>query len=113
LVLTALKRGEHLRQRDIAAAVGIEDATLTHHLNRMEADGLVTRKRVAGNRRTQLVSLTSVGEGLFTSLRRAAVAFDQQLRADLSEDELAALRALVARLRTNVTTARHGSEGPA
>jgi MarR family transcriptional regulator for hemolysin len=105
LVLTALKRGDHLRQRDIAAAVGIEDATLTHHLNRMEAEGLVARERVAGNRRTQLVSLTSAGEALFTSLRRAAVAFDRQLCADLSGDDLAALRALLARLRANVTVA--------
>ena len=37
LVVTALKGGDHTMQRDVAAAVGIEDATLTHHLNRMEA----------------------------------------------------------------------------
>ena len=45
LIVTALKRGEHSTQRDIASSIGIEDATLTHHLHRMERAGLVSRHR--------------------------------------------------------------------
>ncbi len=45
LVLTALKQGDHAMQRDVADAIGIEGATLTHHLNRMEDDGYVRRER--------------------------------------------------------------------
>src|SRR5580704_18594144 len=62
LIMTALKRGDHTMQRDIAAAIGIEGATLTHHLNRMETDGLVRRERVAGDHRAQVVTLTPAGE---------------------------------------------------
>jgi MarR family transcriptional regulator for hemolysin len=101
LILTALKRGNHTMQRDIAAAVGIEGATLTHHLNRMEADGLVRRERVAGDRRSQIVTLTPAGEERFASLRGAVVAFDKQLRAGFSERDLATLRRLLGRLRAN------------
>lgn len=104
LILTALKRGDHSMQRDIAAAIGIEGATLTHHLNRMETDGLVRRERAAGNRRNQQVVLTPAGEALFTSLLRTVVAFDQQLCAGFSDRELATIRKLLARLRANATT---------
>lgn len=103
LILTALKGGDHTMQRDIAAAIGIEDATLTHHLNRMETDGLVRRERVAANRRTQVVVLTPTGEALFASLLGAVVAFDRQLSAGFSDRELATLRRLLARLRANAT----------
>ena len=45
LVLTSVIGGMHGSQRSIAAEVGVEGPTLTHHLNRMEAAGLVTRQR--------------------------------------------------------------------
>jgi MarR family transcriptional regulator for hemolysin len=101
LILMTLKQGEHTMQRDLADAIGIEGATLTHHLNRMEADGLVLRERVAGNRRTQLVTLTGGGEALFLRLLDAVVAFDKQLRHGISSNELDTIRPLLARLREN------------
>lgn len=103
LILTALKRGDHTMQRDIAATIGIEGATLTHHLNRMEADGLVRRERAADNRRNQRVVLTPAGEALFAKLLRTVVAFDQQLCAGLSDRELTTIHKLLARLRANAT----------
>jgi MarR family transcriptional regulator for hemolysin len=101
LVLTALKRGSHTMQRDIAAAVGIEGATLTHHLNRMEADGLVRRERGEGNRRIQTVTLTPAGEARFADLLGTVTQFDEQLRAGFSDRDLATIRRLLARLRAN------------
>jgi MarR family transcriptional regulator for hemolysin len=107
LVLMALKRGDHSMQRDLAATIGIEGATLTHHLNRMEADGLVRRERLAGNRRSQLVALTPAGEELFATLLGAVVAFDQQLREGFSDRELGTVRALLARFRANTGASPH------
>ena len=102
LVVTALKGDAHTMQRDLASAVGIEDATLTHHLNRMERDGLVERHRDPANRRNQLVALTDAGEALFGSLLGTVTTFDRQLRDGFSDSELATLRDLLARLRANV-----------
>jgi MarR family transcriptional regulator for hemolysin len=107
LVLMALKRGDHSMQRDLAATIGIEGATLTHHLNRMEADGLVRRERLAGNRRSQLVALTPAGEELVATLLGAVVAFDQQLREGFSDRELGTVRALLARFRANTGASPH------
>jgi MarR family transcriptional regulator for hemolysin len=103
LIVTALKRADHTMQREIAAAIGIEGATLTHHLNRMERAGLVARHRAPENRRTQLVSLTDDGEALFTQLLTTVIAFDQRLRNSFTDEELDLLQSLVSRLRANVS----------
>ncbi len=103
LVLLALKTGRAASQRELAAAIGIEGATLTHHLTAMEADGLVERRRDPDNRRVQVVSLTAQGEDLFVRLRGAAQAFDRRLRSGIGEAELATLRSVLARLQHNAT----------
>jgi len=103
LVLLNLKmRGQVANQRELASAVGIREATLTHHLNAMESDGLLTRRRDPANRRVHLVELTEAGEAAFTRLREAALAFDRQLRRGLSAGELAGFEQVLDRLAANV-----------
>jgi MarR family transcriptional regulator for hemolysin len=104
LVLVSLTDEEHGSQRSIAADLGIEGPTLTHHLNRMEADGLVTRTRDPRNRRAHLVVLTDDGRAEFQSLLGTVVGFDERLRAGFSDAELATLRALLHRLAANAAT---------
>jgi MarR family transcriptional regulator for hemolysin len=103
LVLISLKSGQLASQRELAAAVGVQGATLTHHLNAMESAGLVTRRRDPGNRRLHVVEVTPDGNALFFRLRDAASAFDRQLRAGLSESEVGQLETLLTRLRDNVS----------
>ena len=103
LVLISLKSSPSASQRDLAAKVGIQGATLTHHLDTMESAGLVTRRRDPANRRLHLVELTPAGEALFLRLRDAATAFDRRLRAGLSEGDAGQLEALLTRLRDNVS----------
>jgi len=102
LIATTLKRGEHTHQRDIAAAIGLEDATLTHHLHRMEQAGLVSRHRAPTDRRNQVVELTAEGEVLFDRMLMTVIDFDKRLRHGIAPDELDALRSLLGRLRANV-----------
>src|ERR1700691_3307731 len=80
LILLNLKIRRPGTQRELAEAVGIREATLTHHLNAMDADGLITRTRDAANRRVQVVTLTEKGDQAFQSLAAAAIAFDAKLR---------------------------------
>ena len=103
LVLISLKSRQLASQRELAEAVGIQGATLTHHLDTMESAGLVTRRRDPANRRLHLVELTPAGDALFLRLRDAATAFDRRLRAGLSEDDVAQLEVLLTRLRDNVS----------
>ncbi len=103
LVLASVKGARHGTQRHVAADVGIESATLTHHLNRMEADGLVTRARDPQDRRAQIVDLTDAGEREFRSLLGRVQAFDRTLRAGFTDEELSTLRTLLDRLVANAT----------
>ena len=103
LILISLKSRQLANQRALAAAVGIQGATLTHHLNAMEAEGLLTRRRDPTNRRVHLVELTEQGEAAFHRMRTAAVAFDQLLRLGLSDEEIGCLEGLLDRLSANVT----------
>jgi MarR family transcriptional regulator, transcriptional regulator for hemolysin len=103
LVLISLKSGQLASQRELADAVGVKGATLTHHLDAMESAGLVTRQRDPANRRMHVVTLTPEGDALFFRLRDTAVAFDERLRAGLSEQDADQLRTLLDRLLDNVS----------
>jgi MarR family transcriptional regulator, transcriptional regulator for hemolysin len=98
-------------QRELAEAVGVREATLTHHLNAMDTRGLITRRRDETNRRIHVVELTEDGQALFLRLRDTAVAFDTQLRNGLGDTELDTLRALLGRLAANVQPGVDAAEG--
>jgi MarR family transcriptional regulator, transcriptional regulator for hemolysin len=102
LVLLSLRTRRLGTQRELAEAVGIQGATLTHHLNAMEDAGLLTRRRDPSNRRVHLVELTAEGEALFDRLRAAAMAHDERIRAGLTSEEVDRLTELLDRIRDNV-----------
>jgi MarR family transcriptional regulator, transcriptional regulator for hemolysin len=100
-VLRALSAGGHRTQADLAAAIGVRQPTLTHHLDALERAGLVTRERPEADRRVQSVSVTESGAQLFLRLRRAASSFDGRLRAGLDDGDVAELRRLLGQLAEN------------
>jgi MarR family transcriptional regulator for hemolysin len=102
LVLVNLKVRSVASQRELAEAMGIKEATLTHHLNAMETAGLLTRRRDPANRRIHVVELTDAGESSFGRLHEAASAFDARLRQNVTEEEIATLESLLGRLAANV-----------
>lgn len=104
LVLLSLKSGRHGAQREIAEAVGVEGPTLTHHLNRMEAAGLLTRTRDPENRRVHRVTLTEAGEQAFFRMLAVVRGFDRRLRAGVTDQELEVLDRTLGRLRDNVSS---------
>jgi MarR family transcriptional regulator, transcriptional regulator for hemolysin len=104
LVLLSLKTRSIANQRELADAVGIREATLTHHLNAMEAEGLLTRRRAQTNRRIHIVELTPDGDAAFLRLRDAASAFDRRLRQEITDEELVRFEGLLDRLAANVAT---------
>ncbi|WP_153392804.1 MarR family winged helix-turn-helix transcriptional regulator [Ornithinicoccus halotolerans] len=102
-ILLALVRDPGATQREIAGAVGIKDATLTHHLAGMEDSGLIVRRRCERNRRAHTIELTTEGHAAFRRLQQAALGFDRQLRGGVSAEELRVLRDVLDRLVANAT----------
>ena len=102
LILLNLKIHRPANQQKLAEAVGVREATLTHHLNAMDARGLVTRTRDPANRRFQVVTMTEAGEAAFLRLRSAAMAFNARLSTGLTGADLDTLAALLSQLAANV-----------
>ena len=103
LILLALVDGGHRTQADLAATIGVQGPTLTHHLSGMERDGLLTRTRLPENRRVQVVKLTAKGRALFLRLRHEVVSFDKLLNSKFSDAELDQLRELLGRMGASDT----------
>jgi MarR family transcriptional regulator for hemolysin len=112
LVLASLEGGMRTSQRSIAASVGVEGPTLTHHLGRMEADGLVVRARDPETRRTHQVELTEAGHARFAALLDVVRGFDARLREGFTDDELLTLRRLLGRLADNAGAAQSETHDP-
>jgi MarR family transcriptional regulator, transcriptional regulator for hemolysin len=103
-ILITLKSRPAANQTELAAAVGIQGATLTHHLTAMETDGLLTRRRDPANRRVHMGELTAKGEAAFRNMRDAALEFDQRLRDGIPDADITQLRDILAQLRSNVSS---------
>jgi MarR family transcriptional regulator, transcriptional regulator for hemolysin len=101
-VLLLVRSGEWGTQSGLAKAMGVSGATVTHHLNALEAQGLVRRWREEHNRRVQRVELTDEGAALFDRLREVATRHDARLRSNLSDGETAQLAELLDKLQAGL-----------
>jgi MarR family transcriptional regulator, transcriptional regulator for hemolysin len=104
-VLLLVRSKQWSTQSELAAAMGITGATLTHHLNALERSGLVRRWRETDNRRVQHVELTSSGETLFERLRHVAERHDARLRSYLGANRVKQLAELLEQLEAGLASA--------
>jgi MarR family transcriptional regulator for hemolysin len=102
LILIGLISGSRRNQRELAESIGIQGATLTHHLNAMETSGLLTRHRDPDNRRTHIVELTEPGKALFMRLRAVVTEFDRVLRSGIAQADLDVLTRVLMTMRANL-----------
>jgi MarR family transcriptional regulator for hemolysin len=101
-VLLLVRSEQWGTQSKLAEAMGVSSATVTHHLNALEAQGLVRRWRDDANRRVQRVELTDAGAALFERLREVAMTHDARLRSRLSDEEAVQLGELLDKLRAGL-----------
>jgi MarR family transcriptional regulator, transcriptional regulator for hemolysin len=87
-VLLLVRTQQAQTQSKLAETMGLTRATLTHHLNALERQGLVRRWRDDSNRRVQRVALTDAGEELFMRLRDVAARHDERLRTHLTGEQV-------------------------
>lgn len=100
-VYLALDRHPKASQREIARAVGVDDATLTHHLNAMARRGLIDRERSAKDRRIQRIVLTPAGQELRTALYAARDQYNVEQLEGIEDDERAFLGRILERIAAN------------
>jgi MarR family transcriptional regulator for hemolysin len=100
ILLTLSDRGA-VSQRELAECIHLESATVTYHLDRLDAAGLITRHRDENDRRVWRAALTPAGVDAFMRMKEAALRFESALRAGLGEREVAQFFKVLARVSTN------------
>jgi DNA-binding MarR family transcriptional regulator len=111
-VLRVLWRQEGLTQRltqrltqvELADAMRVEKASLTGLLNGMERAGLISRRRNPDDRRKINIRLTARGRRLEREVLPYAAEIDRQATRGLTAAETETLKALLARIITNLET---------
>jgi DNA-binding MarR family transcriptional regulator len=114
LVMLALWEESPRTVRNISRALAMESATLSPMLKRLEALGLVTRTRVAGNERALAVELTAAGRELRTEARQVPVTMMERLGLTREQVETLndAMHAIIRATGTELPSSRYESELP-
>lgn len=87
LVMLALWEESPLSVKAIAEAIELDSPTLSPLLKRLEAAGLITRRRDQRDERTLLVDLTDAGRGLRREAEKIPPAVVERLGVSLAELE--------------------------
>ena len=74
-------------QAEIAHFSDMGGSALVRHIDRLEAEGLVTRTRDSADRRTIRLRLTEQGHAHFDEIRAVMERVDRELRAKLDKNE--------------------------
>ncbi|MFJ4689665.1 MarR family winged helix-turn-helix transcriptional regulator [Streptomyces sp. NPDC091377] len=96
---------------DLAKRLGLTPAAMTHRIDRMVTEGLVTRDRDESNRVRVIVELTAEGREKWLEAMRLASVFEEDLVQDLSQDERAALGDVLTRILRRVEHAQPDAGG--
>jgi MarR family transcriptional regulator for hemolysin len=100
-ILRVLVQEETLIQRALAERLSVEGPTLTHHLARMEREGLVARQRLATDRRATLVELTDHGRELYERLAKVVFSSNQAVVSGLTAEQVAQVNQTLAAIVAN------------
>lgn len=87
---------------ELAKQLGLTPAAMTHRIDRMTAEGLVTRERDESNRVRVIVELTDEGRSKWLDAMRAATVFEEDLLQDLSTAERGVLGDMLTRVLDRV-----------
>ncbi|MBV8502826.1 MAG: winged helix DNA-binding protein [Paucibacter sp.] len=104
-ITMAAKAREPLSQSELAAAVGVEGATMVAMLDRLSKAGLIERMPSETDRRVKRVTVTAAGMDLYQQVRKEASAVRKELLAGVDPALLQAATDLLVTLGTRIEEA--------
>ncbi|MCX4664821.1 MarR family transcriptional regulator [Streptomyces sp. SID4919] len=96
---------------DLAKRLGLTPAAMTHRIDRMVGEGLVTRERDENNRVRVIIELTDDGRQKWLEAMQLAAVFEEDLLQDLSTGERSVLGEVLTRLLRRVEHAQPDAGG--
>ena len=102
LVLVHLGRAASaLTQVELAKSIGVEPPTLVPVLDRLEADGWLSRFSCGEDRRCKRVELTGTGKAVAEELLEVAGALRLELMGDIPEEDMRVCIRVLERIAAN------------
>ena len=95
--------GDGIRQKELAASVGIEGPSVVRLLDTLVAKGLIERSEDAGDRRAKLLRLTPEGLLVVARIQKTVRDLDSELLTPFTAGEITQLANFVLRLETSVS----------
>lgn len=106
LALLHLSRmAQPVTQKDLAARVGVQGPTLVRTLDWLEAEGLIERHPIAGDRRAKALRLTGKAGPSLGRIQAVAEGLRDELFADVEEAEVLACLDVFSRLTGRIEEA--------
>jgi MarR family transcriptional regulator for hemolysin len=102
-VLAFVSRCEGSNQASMADHMDMEPITLSRHLDRMQAAGMIERRPDPNDRRAHRLFLTETGRTLMDGFRAVTSDVMDDFVEGISEEELATTIDILARMRANLT----------
>ena len=98
--------GDGIRQKDLAASVGIEGPSVVRLLDTLIAKGLIERSEDAADRRAKLLRLTPDGLQIVNRIHETVLSLESKVLSPFSASEIAQMAEFILRLESSVNGLR-------
>lgn len=77
-----------MRQKDLAASLGLDNSSVVRILDGLQAQGLIERREGDGDRRAKAIGLTEPGRALVARVEAASLEVREELFAGIDDREI-------------------------
>ena len=103
--------GDGVRQKDLAASMGLEGPSVVRLMDTLLDKEMITRSEDETDRRAKLLALTDKGRELVETIQRTSAALEREVFSPFDDQELSQLVAFVERLESTVNEVRSRVKG--
>lgn len=98
--------GDGIRQKDLAASVGIEGPSIVRLLDTLIMKGLIQRSEDVTDRRAKLLCLTPEGRLIVTRIQEIMTALENKMLGSFNDNEISQMAQFIQRLESNLNNLR-------
>lgn len=96
-----------ISQNDLAENLAMKKSVIAKQVKRLEAEGLLERRRVTGDRRVNAITLTSDGHRMMASIRRLTTALNEDITKDISSADREVFFRVLEKLHASLAAHAH------
>ncbi len=97
-LLRLARAGRPLRQKELAAALGLDGSSLVRLLDNLQAAGLIERREDEADRRAKALHLTDTGHAIVVQVESVAAEVRARLLAGIPDTDLAQAAGVLQRI---------------